>query len=208
MQEWDSVQHKETVLLLAQRIAKLPGVQKKVLAMYYFENMQLSDIAACLGLSKIRTCQILVETSAQLLLVDFRRLRRSSVSLVTKNLITIAALAVTILAASAHAGEVIRSASATKTELTQYWSQHNNHGLQALNTTATTLHTLSGRPYAVFTVDAAEKITGIPVQLAMIYDVNAKVMYALLPDKANQFLKTGDRSLLKTALGSEAVDLS
>jgi hypothetical protein len=125
----------------------------------------------------------------------------------TKKLIAIAALGVTILAASAHAGEVIRSANATKAELTQYWSQHNNHGLRAVNTTATTLHTLSGQPYAVFTVDAAEKITGFLVQLAMIDDVNAKVMYALWPDKANQFLKTGDRSLLKTALGSEAVDL-
>jgi hypothetical protein len=125
----------------------------------------------------------------------------------TKNLIAIAALGVAILAASVHAGEVIRSANATKAELTQYWSQHNNHGLRAVNTTATTLHTFSGQPYAVFTVDAAERITGFPVQLAMIYDVNAKVMYALWPDKANQFLKTGDRSLLKTALGSEAVDL-
>jgi len=127
---------------------------------------------------------------------------------VRKNLITIAALAVTILAPSAHALEVIKSASATKAELTQYWSQHNNHGLRAVNTTATTLHTLSGRPYAVFTVDAAEKLTGLPVQLAMIYDVNAKVMYALWPDKANQFLTTGNQSLLRTAVGSEAVDLS
>jgi hypothetical protein len=118
------------------------------------------------------------------------------------------ALAVTILAASAHAGEVIRSASATKAGLTQYWSQHNDHGLRVVNTTATTLLTLSGQPYAVFTVDAAEKITGLPVQLAMIYDVNGKVMYALWPNKANQFLTTGDRSLLKTAVGSEAVDLS
>ena len=118
------------------------------------------------------------------------------------------ALAVTILAASAHAGEVIRSASATKAGLTQYWSQHNDHGLRVVNTTATTLLTLSGQPYAVFTVDAAEKITGLPVQLAMIYDVNGKVMYALWPNKANQFLTTGDLSLLKTAVGSEAVDLS
>ena len=125
-----------------------------------------------------------------------------------KNLITIAALAVTILAPSAHALEVIKSASATKAELTQYWSQHNNHGLRAVNTTATTLHTLSGRPYAVFNVDAAEKLTGLPVQLAMIYDVTAKVMYALWPDKANQFLTTGNQSLLRTAVGSEAVDLS
>jgi hypothetical protein len=118
------------------------------------------------------------------------------------------ALAVTILAASAHAGEVIKSASATKAGLTQYWSQHNDHGLRVVNTTATTLLTLSGQSYAVFTVDAAEKITGLPVQLAMIYDVNGKVMYALWPNKANQFLTTGDRSLLKTAVGSEAVDLS
>ena len=125
-----------------------------------------------------------------------------------KDLITIVALVVTILAVSGHAGEVIRSASATKAELTRYWSHHNNHGLRAVNTTETTLHSLSGRPYAVFTVDAAEKFTGLPVQLAMIYDVNAKVMYALWPDKANQFLTTGDRSLLKTAVGSEAVDLS
>ena len=125
-----------------------------------------------------------------------------------KNLITIAALAVTMLAASARAGEVVRSASATKAQLTRYWSQHDNHGLRAVNTTATTLHTLSGRPYAVFTVDAAQKTTGLPVQLAMIYDVKAKVMYALWPNQANQFLTSGDRSLLKTAVGSEAVDLS
>ena len=124
-----------------------------------------------------------------------------------KNLITIAVLAA-IVAASASAGEVIKSASATKTGLTQYWSQHNNHGLRVVNTTATTLYTFSGRPYAIFTVDAAEKITGLPVELAMIYDVNAKVMYALWPNQANQFLTTGDRSLLKTAVGSEAVDLS
>jgi hypothetical protein len=127
---------------------------------------------------------------------------------VRKNLITIAALAVTILVVSAHAGEVIRSASVTKAGLTQNWSQHNDHGLRVVNTTATTLLTLSGRYYAVFTVDAAEKIKGLPVQLAMIYDVNGKVMYALWPNKANQFLTTGDRSLLKTAVGSEAVDLS
>ena len=125
-----------------------------------------------------------------------------------KKLITIAALAITILGASAQTDGVIKSADATKTALNQYWSQHDDHGLRAVNTTATTLHTLSGQPYAVFMVDAAQKITGFPVHLAMVYDVNAKVMYALWPDKATQFLKTGDRSLLKNALGSETVDLS
>ena len=120
----------------------------------------------------------------------------------------LATLSLIVVTALASAGEVIKSASATKVGFTQYWSQHNDHGLRVVNTTATTLLTLSGRRYAFFTVDAAEKITGLPVQLAMIYDVNAKVMYALWPSKANQFLTTGDRSLLKTAVGSEAVDLS
>jgi hypothetical protein len=128
--------------------------------------------------------------------------------IVKKNLLTIAALAVTILSANASSGEVIRSASATKEKLAQYWSQHDSHGLQVVNTTATTLHTLSGRPYAVFTVDATNKATAVPVQLAMIYDVNAKVMYALSPNKADAFLQNGDRSLLRTALAKEAVDLS
>jgi hypothetical protein len=127
---------------------------------------------------------------------------------VKKKLITIAALAITTLCASAQTVGVIKSADATKTALNQYWSQHDNHGLRAVNTTATTLHTFSGQPYAVFMVDAAETITGFPVHLAMVYDVNAKVMYALWPDKATQFLKTGDRSLLKNPVGSEAVDLT
>jgi hypothetical protein len=127
---------------------------------------------------------------------------------VKKNLIIIAALAATIFAGNVRAEQVIRSADATKTALNQYWSQHDDHGLRAVNTTATTLHTCSGQPYAVFTVDAAQKITGFPVHLAMVYDVNAKVMYALWPDKATQFLKTGDRSLLKSAVGSEAMDLT
>ncbi|MBV8814591.1 MAG: hypothetical protein JO271_08880 [Verrucomicrobia bacterium] len=125
-----------------------------------------------------------------------------------RKFIAIAGLAVTMSAAGTQAAEIIKSASATKAGLTQYWSQHNDHGLRVVNTTATTLNTLSGRAYAVFTVDAAVKMTGYPVQLAMVYDVNDKVMYALSPEKANQFLKTGDRMLLKGALGSETIDLS
>ena len=63
---------KERVWLLAQCISKLPCLQKKILAMYYFEGLPLADIAACLGLSKIKACQILVETSARLFLADCR----------------------------------------------------------------------------------------------------------------------------------------
>lgn len=70
MPECDSAQQKEAILLLAQCIDQLPRLQKKILAMYYFENLPLAEIASCLGLSKLRTCQILIETSAKLFLAD------------------------------------------------------------------------------------------------------------------------------------------
>jgi RNA polymerase sigma factor for flagellar operon FliA len=35
------LERKEVLSLLAQRMAKLPEIQKKVLAMYYYENMKL-----------------------------------------------------------------------------------------------------------------------------------------------------------------------
>jgi hypothetical protein len=66
MLESDDRQHEETVLPFAQCISKLPSLQRKVLAMYYFENRTLADIAASLGLRKIKTIQILAETCAQL----------------------------------------------------------------------------------------------------------------------------------------------
>jgi DNA-directed RNA polymerase specialized sigma subunit len=69
MQESNRLEQRECVLQLAERIGELPPVQKKVLAMYYFENLPLAEIAVHLGLSKIGTCQILVETSARLLAI-------------------------------------------------------------------------------------------------------------------------------------------
>lgn len=45
--------------LLAERMAQLPELQKKVLAMYYHENMQLFKIAAIFGVTESRVCQIL-----------------------------------------------------------------------------------------------------------------------------------------------------
>jgi RNA polymerase sigma factor FliA len=45
MPEGGGSHRKEVISLLAQRIAELPRVQKKVLAMYYYENMQLADLA-------------------------------------------------------------------------------------------------------------------------------------------------------------------
>jgi RNA polymerase sigma factor FliA len=58
----DVLERKEVLFLLAQRMAKLPEVQKKVLAMYYHENMKLSEIAKCFGLTESRICQIHTQT--------------------------------------------------------------------------------------------------------------------------------------------------
>jgi RNA polymerase sigma factor for flagellar operon FliA len=58
----DVLERKEVLSLLAQRMVKLPEIQKKVLAMYYYENMKLSEIAACFGLTESRICQIHTQT--------------------------------------------------------------------------------------------------------------------------------------------------
>ena len=44
--------------LVAERIQKLPDIQKRVLAMYYFENMRLAEIAAVFDRTESRICQI------------------------------------------------------------------------------------------------------------------------------------------------------
>ena len=40
------------------RISQLPELQKKVLVMYYYENMQLSEIAAIFGVTDSRIFKI------------------------------------------------------------------------------------------------------------------------------------------------------
>jgi RNA polymerase sigma factor FliA len=54
----DALERKEIISLLAKRMAQLPELQKKVLAMYYYENMRLSQIAAIFGVTESRICQI------------------------------------------------------------------------------------------------------------------------------------------------------
>ena len=53
-----SMEKEELLKLVADRIEELPDVQKKVLAMYYFENMRLAEIAEVFGLTESRICQI------------------------------------------------------------------------------------------------------------------------------------------------------
>jgi len=52
------MEKEELVALLTQRIGQLPDIPRKVLAMYYFENMRLAEIAEVFGLTESRICQI------------------------------------------------------------------------------------------------------------------------------------------------------
>lgn len=58
----DNLEKAELLQLLTQRIAELPDIPKKILAMYYFENMRLAEIAAVFGLTESRICQIHSQT--------------------------------------------------------------------------------------------------------------------------------------------------
>jgi len=63
---FDVLERKELVTLLVARIAQLPEVPKKVLAMYYYEGLRLADIAACFNLTESRICQIHTQAVSQL----------------------------------------------------------------------------------------------------------------------------------------------
>jgi RNA polymerase sigma factor for flagellar operon FliA len=54
----DELQKKELIHLVIGRLQQLPDMQKKVLAMYYFEEMRLAEIAAVFGVTEGRISQI------------------------------------------------------------------------------------------------------------------------------------------------------
>jgi RNA polymerase sigma factor for flagellar operon FliA len=58
----ERMEKSELLQLMAQRIAELPDIPRKILAMYYFENMRLAEIAAVFGLTESRICQIHSQT--------------------------------------------------------------------------------------------------------------------------------------------------
>jgi len=62
----DALERKKIIARLAERISQLPELQKKVLAMYYHENMQLSEIAGLFGVTESQICQIRGEATAML----------------------------------------------------------------------------------------------------------------------------------------------
>jgi RNA polymerase sigma factor FliA len=54
----EALEQKELIGLLAEQLQKLPEMPRKVLALYYFENMRLAEIAAAFGLTEGRISQI------------------------------------------------------------------------------------------------------------------------------------------------------
>jgi RNA polymerase sigma factor FliA len=49
---------REMARLIAARIEQLPEVQRKVLALYYYEDLRLREIAEVFGVTESRICQI------------------------------------------------------------------------------------------------------------------------------------------------------
>jgi len=62
----EKVETKEMIGLLKKRISTLPDASRKVLAMYYFEGMRLSEIAEVFNLTESRICQIHAQAIASL----------------------------------------------------------------------------------------------------------------------------------------------
>ncbi|HTD65789.1 MAG TPA: FliA/WhiG family RNA polymerase sigma factor [Candidatus Limnocylindria bacterium] len=54
----DDIERREMAELIAQRIKALPEMQRKVLALYYYEDLRLREIAEAFGISESRVSQI------------------------------------------------------------------------------------------------------------------------------------------------------
>lgn len=54
----DGAARNEMTQLIAERLEQLPEMQRKVLALYYFEGLRLREIAEAYGLTESRICQI------------------------------------------------------------------------------------------------------------------------------------------------------
>ncbi|MFO1511386.1 MAG: FliA/WhiG family RNA polymerase sigma factor [Verrucomicrobiota bacterium] len=54
----DATARREVAAIIAARITRLPEMQRKVLALYYFEDLRLREIAEAFGVTESRICQI------------------------------------------------------------------------------------------------------------------------------------------------------
>jgi RNA polymerase sigma factor for flagellar operon FliA len=55
---WASTATKELSSMIESRLQQLPEMQRKVLALYYFEDLRLREIAEAFGVTESRICQI------------------------------------------------------------------------------------------------------------------------------------------------------
>jgi RNA polymerase sigma factor for flagellar operon FliA len=79
--EFDPSGRNKVLKLLAQRVAQLPRIPKKVLAMYYYDNLRPAEIATGLGLTENEIELILTQTVRLLqskLAGDLRQFDRSA----------------------------------------------------------------------------------------------------------------------------------
>jgi RNA polymerase sigma factor FliA len=67
----DLAMKNELIKLVVDRLQQLPEMQRKILAMYYFENLRLAEIAKVFGVTESRICQI--HTQAVLSLKNYIR---------------------------------------------------------------------------------------------------------------------------------------
>jgi RNA polymerase sigma factor for flagellar operon FliA len=54
----DAIERRELAELIAERIKSLPPIQRKVLALYYFEDLRLREIAEAFGVTEARISQL------------------------------------------------------------------------------------------------------------------------------------------------------
>jgi RNA polymerase sigma factor for flagellar operon FliA len=54
----DGVARREVSKLISERLQQLPEMQRRVMALYYFEDLRLREIAETFGLTESRICQI------------------------------------------------------------------------------------------------------------------------------------------------------
>jgi len=54
----DCASQRELTHLIAKRLEQLPDMQRKVIALYYFEDLRLREIAEAFGVTESRICQI------------------------------------------------------------------------------------------------------------------------------------------------------
>lgn len=54
----DTASRRELARVIAERLEQLPEMQRKVLALYYFEDLRLREIAEVFGVTESRICQI------------------------------------------------------------------------------------------------------------------------------------------------------